>query len=584
MFLNIKFNIVKNSLIFSKNKKTNHEKSFMRLKNYSKNFVNINTFFYIFNNKFSFELVYFKYFYFFKLFYLKYLIKIFYLKKKSKKLLHYYSLNKLKSLFSVFIKLKSIILNFKNFIIKFLKFKIILFNFIKTENNDFNLLTKKIKVNLLNFNKKNSNILKYISLKNNFYRKFPVNIVSNSKYIMGGLNHLTLKLFFKINISKFYKYYINVFFKNPGIKYLFNKILTNKILLNKNIRLDFLKYEFFGNTYFKSKLFYYLKNSLFLYIYKFFNKNHNLKKISNMNNYFKYKNLILKKYFYYFSFLKFWVFKFFLNKYTSTIESTNIFMTPKSKECYQELKNDLKNLFLINLNFMRSKFFIYHSSCKKFKNILNSFFPKKYNLFYHLFRRLRGIYKKLFKNESLEIKGTLINNKSEELLKLKRNNINFNYPFFFNNLNLLKKNILFNETNNSNQKNYLSDCKIINHITVQLKKMLFVNITIALNNVFFTILTTAGRVLYKCSAGCYGFRNKKRRQIFAVTQAARLLGLKIKQLQIPAVFLNLNVSFRNKFVKSLIYGFQASKISFTGIIYNYNRPFTSRKLKKLRRV
>ena len=167
---------------------------------------------------------------------------------------------------------------------------------------------------------------------------------------------------------------------------------------------------------------------------------------------------------------------------------------------------------------------------------------------------------------------------------LKSNNINFNYPFFFNNINSLTKNILFDMNDNSNQKNSLSNYRIINHITLQLQKMLFVNITIALNNVFFTILTTAGRVLYKCSAGCYGFRNKKRRQIFAVTQAARLLGLKIKKLEIPAIFLNLNVSFRNKFVKSLIYGFQASKITFTGIIYNYNRPFTSRKLKKLRRV
>jgi ribosomal protein S11 len=467
---------------------------------------------------------------------------------------------------------------------KFLKFKMIAFNFLNIENKDFNLLYKRIKINLLNFTNKNSNILKYISLKNSFNRKFTFKPILNSKYIMGGLNYLTLKLFFKINIIKFYKYYINIFFKNPGIKYFFDKIINNEIFVNKNLRLNFLKYEFFGNSYFKSKLFYYLKNSLFLYIYKLFNKNHNFKKISSMNNYFKYKNLILKKYFYYFSFLKFWLFKFFLNKYTSIIETNDIFTNFKIKKCYQELKNDLKNLFLINLNFLKSKFFVYHSSCRKFKNILNSFFPKKYNIFYHLFRNLRGIYKNFFKNEFVEIMGTSLNNKNLELLKFKNKNINFNYPFFFNNLKSLKKNSLFDPNINKNNKNPLSNYKIINHITLQLQKMLFINITIALNNVFFTVLTTAGRVLYKCSAGCYGFRNRKRRQIFAVTQAARLLGLKIKQLQLPAVFLNLNVSSGNKFVKSLFYGFQASKINFTGIIYNYNRPFTACKLKKLRRV
>jgi len=323
------------------------------------------------------------------------------------------------------------------------------------------------------------------------------------------------------------------------------------------------------------------------------------------------KLLLKKKYIILYSYLKSWLFKKFLNKYN------NLYTLNFSKETLNELNMlelDVKKLFLARVCLFKSKFFSYLLSFKKFKNTKNILYSKKYNpLFqtikdmallqkrylrkikrkkYFSFRRLLRRYRQFFFLRRLRYKKTGTVNfprtkthrfGKRTLLfvkKPKKKTIHFVrtlksiFKISLDNKNLTK----FEKT-----KFPLLAIDIPLHLKV-IKNHFFLNITIARNNVFFTLITFTGKTIYKCSGGYFGARGKKRRDFTSVTAAARHVGLQIQQYRDPKLFLNLKVAFNNKFIRSVIYGLSSCKMWVYGIIYNYNRAITRLKIKKLRRI
>ena len=70
-------------------------------------------------------------------------------------------------------------------------------------------------------------------------------------------------------LKKFYKYYINIFFKNKLITHIINKINNNQILKkNKFLKNKFFNIYFFTNGYFQNKLLFLYKRKIWLILKK----------------------------------------------------------------------------------------------------------------------------------------------------------------------------------------------------------------------------------------------------------------------------------------------------------------------------
>ena len=331
-------------------------------------------------------------------------------------------------------------------------------------------------------------------------------------------------------LKKFYKYYINVFFKNKLITHIINKINNNQIFKkNKLLKNLFFNIYFFTNAYFQNKLLFLYKRKVWLILKK--TKLSKYQKIEIWN----ICQIYLKMYIY--TFLN-KIFK--INNYIQIIKKIN---DSNDQFLLKQLISDLNKIFLF-------KSFIEKNSIKKSINDyrFNSRYPTS-------------------------ILNTTLGFFSKKRLKLFKtlNDFNKNHKNNFKDLKLL---------NNFNNNNKFKYNKRNAYLTTA-----FLIIKLKLNNIFLTALNYKGDTIYRCSGGFYKNKGQKRMLSNTISNLAYRLSRTLKRVHnINKLIILYKTAFTNKLIKSTLYGLKNMELSLLGSIYCYNRPTTFLKKRKTRRV
>ncbi len=335
-------------------------------------------------------------------------------------------------------------------------------------------------------------------------------------YQISKVNFDYFKTKLKFSLKNFYEFYILKLFSNLNFKFFFFKLLEkiNKYLDVKDKYL-FLKYEFFGHSYFKRKLFFILKFKLLNFFFSF-TKQKELKSVIFQN-----KINILKKVKYNFSFLKNWLLNFFLNKYNFVN-----YESQKDFNLKQKISLDLRKIFYLYFSIFDKnlKFFIF--SNKKFTNWL----------YYNINRKKQKI-KNLF-----DIFG-------------------YEDDFYYASEDFNKK-FLFN----------------------LYKSLIFLQLSIKLNNVFVTLSNIKGKVLFKYSTGFYGLRGRKKRDPLTLYNITSNVAKRLKKFEKLNLILKIKKKFKSKYYRQVLNSLKKNKIIPLCYFFIVNREISKRRLKKARRL
>lgn len=225
-------------------------------------------------------------------------------------------------------------------------------------------------------------------------------------------------------------------------------------------------------------------------------------------------------FFYLFSYLRHWLLMSFLNKYHNT--RSNSF---SKLQCYRK---EIQKLFLLRFFFFDKNLDFLFKYSKKLRSWL--FYKKKKQ------REKRKIFKLFFRALSL------FQDKEQ---------------FFFGivkNLNLL----------------YFS--------------IIFLNVSVKLNNVFVTVTNIFGKTLFKYSAGFFGNRGKKRRDPLILANVTSVLALKFKKYVRLNLVVKIKRKITNKYLKRVLDGLKKKKVFPLYFFFLVNRAISKRRLRKVRRL
>jgi hypothetical protein len=353
-----------------------------------------------------------------------------------------------------------------------------------------------------------------------FYRKYIKNIFYKSK------KFLKTRLFF--SLKNFYKFYILRLFKNIYFKYFFFILIDKLKIFKINDRNIFLKYEFFGNCFFKKKLFFILKFKLLNYFLV-------TKKSNILNKYtkFRVRNFIFFRFKQCISILKSWLLTFFINKY-------KIIINIEIKENLKFLKNDLKKLFLL----------YFYLTDNNIKNFI------------------------LYSRKFLNWFSFKINRKSKTQSFL--NFIAYNYKKMINLPLKFYKNIGFNQ--------YIKFNNLKLFFLSLYSSIIYIYINIKLNNVFVIISKINGNTLFKYSAGFYGVSGRKKRDPESLHYISIKIAKKISKFTKLSIILKVKRKIKNKFSKKILEIFHKFNIFPICYYYLVNRQVSKIKIKKIRRL
>jgi hypothetical protein len=424
------------------------------------------------------------------------------------------------------------------------KYKFYVKNFVNSKVSMQNLIGRFFSKRL--FFRKNSLQFVFKKYKKHFKidRKISINEqkFSFKEYISKRFKKLfiflkKIKNVFNINLvfslKKFFEYYILRLFCNFNFKFYFFQLLQ-KITkaLNVKEKYLFLKYEFFGHSYFKHKIFFILRYKL-LYFYFFQAKKPriNFKVKYSISNTLVYKNFFIKLFFlrkmkYNYSFIKNWLLNFFLNKYQFPGYSYKNTSEVFEQKDYISLSLVLKNIFFLYYSIYDRNFKSFIINNKKFTNWL----------FYNINRKKQKI-KNLF-----EIFG-------------------YEDDFF--------------PLSDSFNKSFLSNIY---------KSLVFMHLSIKLNNVFVTLSNFKGKVFFKYSTGFYGISGRKKRDPLTLYNIINNIFKRLKKFPKLNLVLKIKRRLKNKYFRQVLNSLSKNRIMPLCFFLIVNRNISKRRLRKVRRL